>query len=102
MIRALAALAAACALAACGVSPTPSRADAERAVRHYYDLGSPSLPLELRNARITGVGECRPFRDGFQCPVEVENASGERVPLAAYIERSGREWRVDNVSVILD
>jgi hypothetical protein len=34
--------------------------------------------------------------------MEVENASGERVPLVAYIERNGREWRVDNLSVILE
>jgi hypothetical protein len=102
MIRAFAALAAACALAACGASSTPSRADVERAVSHYYDLGSPTLPLELRNASITGFGECQPFRDAFQCPMEVENASGERVPLVAYIERNGREWRVDNLSVILE
>ena len=101
MIRALA-LAAACALAACGESAAPSRGDVERALRDYYALGSPSLPLHLRNARITAIGACQPFRDAFQCAMEVETASGERVPMAVYIERSGREWRVDNLSVVLE
>jgi hypothetical protein len=101
MIRALA-LALACALTGCGASATPSRGDVERALRQYHALGSPSLPLDLRNARITGVGECRPFRGAFQCPMEVEDASGERVPLAAYIERDGGRWRVENVSVVLE
>jgi hypothetical protein len=102
MIRAFAALAAASALAACDASATPSRADVRNAVRQDYALGAPTLPMELRNARITGVGECRQFDDAFQCPMEVENASRERVPLSVWLKRESGEWRVQSIAVTGD
>jgi hypothetical protein len=55
--------------------------------------------MKLRNARITGVGECRQFDDAFQCPMEVENASRERVPLVAWLERESGVWRVQSIAV---
>jgi hypothetical protein len=99
MIRALAALSAACAVAACGAGANPSRADVRGAVRDYYRIGPAMEAPELRDARVSGVGECRSINEAHHCLVAMQSAALGEVPVSAWLQRDGRTWRVQHIAV---
>jgi hypothetical protein len=94
--RALAALALASALSACGVLGPP-QSDLERAVQTYYAGGAvnPAAP-DLRGATVADFEGCRPLRGFYQCPVIFQTASG-RVPTLIWLQRGAHGWKVQNI-----
>jgi hypothetical protein len=98
VIRALAALAAACVLAGCGMIGPP-RADVEQAVAAYYADGVPRPDVpDLRGASVADFEGCRPLRGFYQCPVIFQTAIG-RVPTLIWLQRGAHGWRVQNIAL---
>ena len=96
MTRALAALALACALAACGIIGPP-QADVERAVTAYYVNGVPRADVpDLRGATIADFEGCQPLRGFYRCPVIFQTASG-RLPTLIWLEHGAHGRRVQNI-----
>jgi predicted small lipoprotein YifL len=98
VIRALAALALASALAACGVIGPP-QADVERAVSAYYANGVPRVGVpDLRGATIADFEGCQPLRGFYRCPVIFQTATG-RVPTLIWLEHAAHGWRVQSIAL---
>lgn len=97
MIRALAALAFASALAACGVIGPP-QSDVENAARAYYANGVPPGAPDLAEATIADFEGCRPANGFFKCPIVFETSAG-RVATIVTLEREAQGWSVQHIAL---
>ncbi|MCA8886476.1 MAG: hypothetical protein KDA35_07620 [Hyphomonadaceae bacterium] len=97
MIRTVLAVAALCALAACGSLLGPSQFDLEAAVHAFYARGETAAAPNLSAAHIADYEGCQPRGGIFTCPVVFATDEGN-VPVMIWIVRTtSGGWEVRNL-----
>jgi hypothetical protein len=94
MIRTFAALAALCALTACGIVDPP-KPELQRAVDAYY-AGEHAGAPDLANPTIADLEICQPLSGLYRCAVIFSTDAGN-VPTIVWVVRDPDGWRVQTI-----